>query len=415
MALTFKEPHTIKATYRIVTPMFIGDAEQKASGISPASVKGALRFWWRALMWGQFKNTTSSDEAALILLHDAEGALFGSSADKGNAAAFTLRVTHGTLSKRGIGTTHPDFNKHTAARYLAYGLMEAFSSRPKNTEAGQLVRECLNENQTFTVTLSSMQPFDEQLKHALMLLGLMGGLGSRTRHGMGSVILEALHENHQKQEEKQTWSAPKDSTGYIAEIRRIINAVNTTPRPPFSAFSQETRIDLLYKSTNPYDALNIFGRKMLLYRSWGTEGKVLGEDREERFKADHDWSKGNRPNGFHPKRIVFGLPHNYGQGDRLAVTPEKHRDPYPSDVYKHDRRASPLLFHIHKIGSEYIGVSLLLPAEFLPQGEKINAGGTNVPAKVEWSILTGFLDGKDNKGIVRFQQKQNIITGVNIA
>lgn len=45
-------PSKITATYRIVTPMFVGDANQQATEISPQSVKGALRFWWRALNWG---------------------------------------------------------------------------------------------------------------------------------------------------------------------------------------------------------------------------------------------------------------------------------------------------------------------------------------------------------------------------
>lgn len=44
MVLTFKEPLQIQARYRIVTPMFIGDANQDATDISPTAVKGALRF-----------------------------------------------------------------------------------------------------------------------------------------------------------------------------------------------------------------------------------------------------------------------------------------------------------------------------------------------------------------------------------
>ncbi len=45
----------LEATFRIVTPMFIGGADQTPSdGIRPPSVKGALRFWWRALNWGRF-------------------------------------------------------------------------------------------------------------------------------------------------------------------------------------------------------------------------------------------------------------------------------------------------------------------------------------------------------------------------
>lgn len=405
MALTFKEPHIIKATYRIVTPMFIGDAEQKASGISPASVKGALRFWWRALNWGQIRSQPqySSDTDALKCLHKEEADLFGTSADNGKAAAFTLRVTSENLKVTRVDTEHPDFKNTPAARYLGYGLMEAFASREKNTKAGQLTRDCINEDQTFTVTLTSFNAFDDVLKQTLMLFGLVGGLGSRTRHGMGSVVLETLHEKQPKQEEKLIWSASKTSQEYTVSIQGILGNLATLSRPPFSAFSNETRIDLLEKSTTPYNVLNAFGKKMLLYRSWGKGGKVLNEDSEKRFEADHDWSKGNRPNNFHPKRVVFGLPHNYGKGERLSVTPESH-----------ERRASPLFFHVHKIGAEYIGVSLLLPATFLPHGERINAGGTSVPANIEWSILTDFLDGRDNKGKVRFDSKQSIISGVAI-
>ncbi|MDP8079316.1 type III-B CRISPR module RAMP protein Cmr1 [Phocoenobacter skyensis] len=76
-------PTTLTATYKIITPMFIGDAEQNASWISPMSFKGALRFWWRALAWGRVRSKPeyNSDELALKQLHHEEAELFGSSAD----------------------------------------------------------------------------------------------------------------------------------------------------------------------------------------------------------------------------------------------------------------------------------------------------------------------------------------------
>ncbi len=47
---------TLEAQFRIVTPMFLGGANQDVSdGIRPPLVKGALRFWWRALNWGRFR------------------------------------------------------------------------------------------------------------------------------------------------------------------------------------------------------------------------------------------------------------------------------------------------------------------------------------------------------------------------
>jgi hypothetical protein len=90
----------------------------------------------------------------------------------------------------------------------------------------------------------------------------------------------------------------------------------------------------------------------------------------------------NHPN-FHPKRVVFGLPHNYGKKDWQKVNGEKH-----------ERRSSPLLFHVHPVGNTFVGISIYLPARFLPAGEKINAGGTLVPTTIDWPFITDFLDSK---------------------
>ncbi|MFZ1105749.1 MAG: type III-B CRISPR module RAMP protein Cmr1 [Hyphomicrobiaceae bacterium] len=41
--------HRIEAEFEIVTPMFLGGADPKGSAeLRAASIKGALRFWWRA-------------------------------------------------------------------------------------------------------------------------------------------------------------------------------------------------------------------------------------------------------------------------------------------------------------------------------------------------------------------------------
>jgi CRISPR-associated protein Cmr1 len=43
----------ITATYRIVTPMFLGGADQKATSLRPPSVKGALLTTYQFLITGQ--------------------------------------------------------------------------------------------------------------------------------------------------------------------------------------------------------------------------------------------------------------------------------------------------------------------------------------------------------------------------
>ena len=88
---------------------------------------------------------------------------------------------------------------------------------------------------------------------------------------------------------------------------------------------------------------------------------------ERNFPDDHhlmdqDW----RQRRSHPRRIVFGLPHNYGQPSTEHVEPAE----------KYDRRASPLFIHIHQTSEKSPSMAVLsfLPACFLPS----EAGGISV-------------------------------------
>ena len=115
--------------------------------------------------------------------------------------------------------------------------------------------------------------------------------------------------------------------------------------------------------------------------------QVLGAPSEQRFMDDHSWFRvpgwtRTHPN-FHPERVEFGLPHNY------------HPDHHHVISEHHERRSSPLLFHVHPLGEKkFIGVGIYLPSLFLPNGEQIKANGSLVPASIGWSVITNFLDGK---------------------
>ena len=379
-------PEILEARYRIVTPMFLGGhrPEVLADSIRAPSVKGALRFWWRALQWGRTRQGTGSDRDALVKLHGEEARIFGRAADEtgGGQSSFLLRVTpEGPLRWLRKGQKHAEFAKCPGCRYLGYGLMVAFDSRPKNEKAGQLTRPCFAEGQEFHLQLRSRTAIDPTVREALIAWGLLGGLGGRARHGFGSVALEGLEVNG-----KTAWTAPGDADAYAASLRELLGGLALADEdPPFSAFGPNTRIDILGpRYPTAYEALRAFGEAQMHYRSWGHQGRVLGRESEQNFPEDHDWSKGKRPRGFHPRRVLFGLPHNYGDKKHMRIEPEHS-----------GRRASPLFFHVHPLGGRFAGVSLLLRAAFLPDGERIDAGGTLVPPKVEWSVLTDLLDGTD--------------------
>ena len=358
-------PLCIKAKFEIVTPMFLGDANsgQCADTIRPPSIKGALRFWWRLLQWPFCQNLAS--------MHRCEGNLFGRAANDPSSgqSSFLIDVENNyTFRKQGEKLFK---NGREGIGYLGYGVT---------------LREYILENQQFIVNFRSRIPLNCGIINAIKAFGLIGGLGSRARRGFGSCALLELQDGRTGE---SLWQAPTTMSDYQAQIRAVFQpafaqAVNKS-MPPFTAIGPESRMDCLTEPLNDArTVLGQLGRAMVQYRSWGKDGKVLGEPSERNFPEDHDWLYSQPTKAFHPRRAVFGLPHNY-YGSKNHVK---------CDVIAehHERRASPLLLHVHKVGDRYVGMSFLLPAEFLPKGERIKAGGSYVPAYPDWEVLTDFLD-----------------------
>ena len=260
------------------------------------------------------------------------------------------------------------------ARYLGYGVM-----------AGQLRRSCVAAPFEFSLRISAAETEPLQsIEPAVRLLGMIGGLGSKSRKGYGSLNLIALEGDG-----VERWHPPSTVDDYGKDLCELLNdAEGYHHEPEISAFSANARVDLFASHRTPLEVLNAYGEAMVCYRSWGKNGLILGNERSRcNFREDHDWMYDRPPSpDFHPRRAVFGLPHNYGK--RKTVEPECY-----------DRRASPLFFHVHEIGSRYAGVALLLRSCFLPKDKGIIAGGRTVPAREDWTVLTDFLDGNKQRTI----------------
>ncbi|MGR8935046.1 MAG: type III-B CRISPR module RAMP protein Cmr1 [Gammaproteobacteria bacterium] len=359
---------TLEAVFKIVTPLFMSGADQSHAELRPPSLKGVIRFWWRALAYSRFNGD-------LEALAGREEQLFGSTE---KAANIIIRMpSHRKCVTTSVNHVHPGFRSAAGARYLGYGLMTAFGN-----EAGLLQRPCINHNQQLNVAFLSKDGIPEEFINAVKLTGLLGGLGSRSRKGFGSLTLDKL-----TLDKTNIWDKPGNDQAYKAALSVLLNDINNiADEPPFSAFSRLTRIDCLQTGNDPIQLLNSFGQQMQRYRSWGHHGRVNGKASEKNFEPDHDWYRriGNYHNtDFHPRRVIFGLPHNYSQFAADNITGAEH-----------DRRASPLLIHVHEYETGRYGlVSVVFRAQFLPDGERLNAGNRNVPQNVEWEIIDQFLDG----------------------
>ena len=356
-------PTAIEATYRAVTPLFCAGADRSRPELRLPSFKGALRFWWRALAWTRYAGD-------LTQIRQREDSLFGSAG--GGRSRVLMRLERadqepkacdtGSVLTAAAGGREP---VGAGARYLGYGVMEAFGSGKRGTKAGQLTRGCLRAPFQFTVQLRCSSLCETELallSDALVALGTLGCMGARSRRGYGSLVLQTLLVN-----DKRCWSAPESLDDLQAAIGKLREGQGAASLPEYTAFSSGARHVLLSGSTaKPLQLLDLIGREFVRYRSWGRNGKILGDvDSEKNFRNDHDLMKGRRPMK-HPRRIAFGLPHNYG---KRQVVPEGRTL---------DRRASPLFIHIHECGGAPVAVLSFLPARFLPRETTISVDRTEV-------------------------------------
>lgn len=358
---------TIEAKYRVVTPMFCAGADPDSAELRLPSFKGVLRFWWRALAWSQYRGDLGT-------IQKGENALFGST-DTGQSRVL-LRLASGsdlpTPVPVGQVLTVPGTNHVVGdgARYLGYGVMTAFGAN-----AGRLTRACLAAPFEFTVQMRARnldEPAKKLLKNALVALGTLGGMGAKSRKGYGSLVLQSLHIDGEEQ-----WRAPQSVDDLRDAVASLGSNGSAAELPEFTVLSSQARHVLASSDKEePAELLDLIGRELMRYRSWGHRGKVLGNDTEKNFKDDHDlMKKSAQQRNAHPRRIAFGLPHNYGKGPKQQVGPGD------SGL---DRRASPLFIHIHQCGSLPVVVLSFLPARFLPKGRSdISVGGTKLPQKPE--------------------------------
>jgi CRISPR-associated protein Cmr1 len=147
---------TITFTCETITPMFLSGADGQTPELRPPSIKGALRFWWRAM----------NGHLSLKELKERESLIFGGT--EGSGRSKLLVRSNIILSKNSVELLVP---------HKPFMKQEAFSAN----------------HTTFSVTLSLTQAldyFDETHMQSLFIItATLGGFGKRSRRGMGSVSI----------------------------------------------------------------------------------------------------------------------------------------------------------------------------------------------------------------------------------
>lgn len=388
----------ITATYRNVTPMFLGGADQKAASLRPPSVEGALRFWWRALNWGRcLWDARGQETEAIRRLHQQEAGLFGSAADENGSGqgrfVLDVRYTGRPLEPGELPPASPG-HQYLLGQGLYHFRQHYLRSALEPGELRLRVR----------FRPGTHREQQDSLVRALLALGLFGGLGSRGRKGFGSLAIQSLEGTDRQ--------APAHLNALETLLAELIGPRPDDP-PPYTAFSAQSRIDAIPGTLGQevWTLLGEIGADLQRYRSWGQNGKVANQPAERNFPDDHDLAREaalGKPVAAHPRRAVFGLPHNYFFSSLAAPHNKLEVNalaPQPgggwSDIGTH-RRASPLFIHFHEFpNGSRAGLLALLPAQFLPAGWQIGLKSTGPVRRVEpdpdWTVLHRFMDRFANR------------------
>lgn len=371
----------------IVTPCFLGGTKGTAEWRA-ASIRGHLRWWFRAVAGAAFRGDLDEVRAA-------EDRLFGST-ERGsllrirtfNAPAVVPedpRCALGeVLTAEQIAALWGDTSAATVQRLR----LQQDGSRPVHylgfgpIVGNRLDRPYLRPGSSVQIEIVWMRSVEKTLRHlfdqALWAWLHLGGIGGRCRRGFGSL---------------QRTPVPIDRTDFIEQARALLQLGKEAGRlsTDWTCFTAQSRIFLARNACRSWnEAMTLLGAWLIAFRRrYG----FAGESRPGLAGRDYDWAAPNgrmRHNSDRqiPDRAGFGLPLHFGPRETVAWD--------PGDQSSDARRASPLLLHVAKIGPLYVPVMTHLPSTFLPAGRpltlKQSPRKSQLPTPRQLGIVDEFLN-----------------------
>ncbi|MBA3532091.1 MAG: type III-B CRISPR module RAMP protein Cmr1 [Ardenticatenales bacterium] len=371
----------VTVTLKTVSPLFMGGIDPwGAPELRPASIRGVLRWWLRALAGAR---VAGGRPVTLTDVHRAEATVFG---ETDSASSIIVRVQEGTT---GPPKPKHDFTRQerNALNYLWYGLHQR-QGRGKDLQIRY--RPLFPPGESFKIRLQvrptrydRSQSFEEACR-ALWLLMTLGGLGARSRRGSGILVVNEL---------EGEWPAnvPQPYQGEANSPRALVSLLTQGLHDLHGARMEKYPNPLPYANLRPDRyTLVVFDK---VWNDWESALTELGEafrDFRSRHQPDYDTVKNFILSGRAAQtveRAAFGLPlpfyYRSLNGGKATVE---------GDGY--DRSASPLHFRLWPLqdGKKMAAGFLLFKSPLLPPREgrlllRRSGGTTTVSVPSQRAIL----------------------------
>lgn len=336
-------------TCETITPMFCYGADGETPEIRAQSIKGALRFWWRAMQ----------GDSNTIDLYKREAAIFGAPNEDIGKSKIHIRVKNNGFSGSKLEHFLPDRNKSgRSLEGIKYLLYSVHSMRSKKG---------IPPEQEFTLIMNGPTQDVDSLIKAIWAFSIFGGIGSRSRRGGGNFRI--LHNTNDKRQTLFDLSKIKEKNELIDYVKTNFNGV--LPKTKNNTYStlKDTRILIFDPSKEWFEALE----------------KIAFPFKE--FRQNHKGDVFLTPS--------FGFPiiHGIRNPPRSTYLGSGKR-PRETMYTKIERRSSPLIFRIIKTDNNtFFPVLLYIEANLLPPGFKIIKKEEPIKnAKPDDSLVKTFLD-----------------------
>jgi len=168
--------------FEVVTPMFLGGADQNEAELRVPSIKGMLRFWWRAI----------SDKSTISDLKEEEGELFGSTDEK---SKIFIKIDNPDISVSKNLFNGKKFKVETSRGTFPIDILHYLAYGPLNYVKGKgnvVIKEYIPAGEKFVLSIIAQKSVFEEIDKALSYLLTFGGIGAKSRNGFGSLYCENI-------------------------------------------------------------------------------------------------------------------------------------------------------------------------------------------------------------------------------
>lgn len=320
----------------VITPMFLAGADGSTPELRPPSIKGALRFWWRAL----------NGHLELHELKKREDEIFGGPSGR-SKVSLRVREPDNPIYIEG---------KNLKGFKLDY-LFFTFLHHKVNKK-----RKGFDEGTEFHVTFKSrnLKAINEFIK-AFWLLTYLGALGTRSRRGLGAFKVKSVYTNS---ESLINW------TSKFNIDKLDFDFINSLKQKNNNGSSSSTNTE--------FASLN---RAMIYASEKGEEysNDALGvlEDLLIDLRVSDDFTISDLD-----KKAAFGLP---------IMVRFPGSKPLELNLEKNERRASPLFISVYKDTSdEYRWTVTHFSGKFMPKKDRILLKKGSF-IKKDWTVVNNEL------------------------